>query len=136
MKQNYMTTLRALRLKRGKTQTDVAEAADVDASEICRLETRTDARVSTLRRYLQGLGAELELVAVFSDGSLRTLIDLDGHRELVADVRRKASDLGFVLQPASDSRWSKGGLARAKKLSKKRRSEIATKAAKKRWSKR
>jgi DNA-binding XRE family transcriptional regulator len=52
----------------GKTQVQMADAADLAQSEISRIEGRDDVKLSTLRRYLKALGAELELVAVFKTG--------------------------------------------------------------------
>jgi ElaB/YqjD/DUF883 family membrane-anchored ribosome-binding protein len=48
--------------------------------------------------------------------------------------RKELSELADALQELLDS-TAKGGRARAKKLSKKRRSEIARNAARARWSK-
>jgi hypothetical protein len=54
-------------LRRGlaKTQVDVARTAEMTQSELSRLESRGDHRISTLRRYVQALGGELEVSAVF-----------------------------------------------------------------------
>jgi DNA-binding XRE family transcriptional regulator len=60
--------LSGLRAATGKTQVEMAAAADVAQSEISRIESRGDVKLSTLRRYLKALGAELELVAVFKTG--------------------------------------------------------------------
>ena len=45
-------------------------------SSISKLEHAEDVRVSTLRQYLEGLGARLELVAVFDDEERRVPIHL------------------------------------------------------------
>lgn len=63
-------TLRSLREASGKTQGDVSAAAGIDQGDISRLEAREsldEAMVSTLRRYLVALGADLEVTAVFGD---------------------------------------------------------------------
>src|SRR5262245_24732501 len=63
-------TLRTLREATGKTQLDVATGARMDQSDVSRLESRgefDDCQVSTLRRYVTALGAQLQLVAVFGD---------------------------------------------------------------------
>jgi predicted transcriptional regulator len=52
----------------GKTQDDIARAADMDQGDVSRLEQRGDVKVSTLRRYVRALGAELELVVVLKTG--------------------------------------------------------------------
>lgn len=54
-------TLRELRQELELTQQQVAERADMTQSELSRLESRADLRVSTLRRYVEALGGELEI---------------------------------------------------------------------------
>jgi len=55
--------LRELRQAAGKTQEQVAAAARMKQSELSRAERREDHLLSTLRRYVKGLGGELEVVA-------------------------------------------------------------------------
>src|SRR6266568_144405 len=55
--------LRELRQAAGKTQEQVARAAKMKQSELSRAERREDHLLSTLRRYVEGLGGELEVVA-------------------------------------------------------------------------
>jgi len=52
----------------GKTQEDVARATEMDQGDVSKLEQRDDVKVSTLRRYVRALGAELELVVVLGTG--------------------------------------------------------------------
>jgi hypothetical protein len=58
--------LAGLRVSVTKTQVDVAASSGISQGEVSRLERRAldDMEVATLRRYLAGVGAELELVAV------------------------------------------------------------------------
>jgi predicted transcriptional regulator len=58
-------TLQELRRDLNATQVDVAKAADMTQSELSRLESRGDHRISTLRRYVEALGGRLEVAAVF-----------------------------------------------------------------------
>ena len=58
-----------LRVERDVTQAQLAELIDVNQPGISRIEHADDVRVSTLRDYLAGLGAELRLEAVFDDGT-------------------------------------------------------------------
>jgi hypothetical protein len=58
-------SLQELRRGLAKTQTQVADAAEMTQSELSRLESRGDHRISTLRRYVEALGGELEIAAVF-----------------------------------------------------------------------
>jgi transcriptional regulator with XRE-family HTH domain len=63
-------TLRSLRDAAGKTQVDVAEQSQINQADVSRLENRKnfdDCQVATLKRYLEAVGAELELVARFGD---------------------------------------------------------------------
>lgn len=55
--------LRELRLAAGKTQEQVARTTRMKQSELSRVERREDHLLSTLRRYVEGLGGELEVVA-------------------------------------------------------------------------
>jgi transcriptional regulator with XRE-family HTH domain len=56
---------RALRL----SQQTLARRLKTDQAQISRLEQRTDLFVSTLRRYVEALGGELEIVASFPEGA-------------------------------------------------------------------
>jgi hypothetical protein len=60
--------LRSVREAIGKTQEDIARASEMDQGDVSRLEQRDDVKVSTLRRYVRALGAELELVVVLKTG--------------------------------------------------------------------
>jgi predicted transcriptional regulator len=57
-------TLRELRQGMNVTQVELARAADMTQSELSRLESRADHRISTLRRYVEALGGEIEITAV------------------------------------------------------------------------
>jgi DNA-binding XRE family transcriptional regulator len=59
-------TLRELREAAGKTQAEVADLTGVAQSELSRLERRDDHRLSTLRRYVEALGGELEVTALIN----------------------------------------------------------------------
>lgn len=56
-----------LRRRRGLRQVDVAERLGVDQSEVSRLESRLDARVSTVRGYVAATGGELVMRADYPD---------------------------------------------------------------------
>ena len=56
------------------SQTDVAEGLGISQAAVSQLEHSEDLKLSTLRRYLARLGAQLRLVAVFEqDGEERTV---------------------------------------------------------------
>jgi transcriptional regulator with XRE-family HTH domain len=59
--------LRILRESAGKTQSELAQLSKLAQSELSKIERRDDHMVSTLRRYIEGLGGRLEVSAVFGD---------------------------------------------------------------------
>lgn len=63
--------LRELREISGKTQEELATAARIGQSELSRAERRDDHLLSTVRRYVEGLGGELEVVARFGDRAVK-----------------------------------------------------------------
>lgn len=67
-------TLAQLREVAGKTQTEVAELIEQTQSELSRFERRDDRRLSTLRRYIEALGGELEVCAIVN--GKRVLLDV------------------------------------------------------------
>jgi len=58
------------------SQAELAGRLDVTQGAISKLEHSEDVRVSTLRQYLEALGARLELVAVFEEEQRRVPIQL------------------------------------------------------------
>jgi DNA-binding XRE family transcriptional regulator len=62
--------LAELRAQRGLTQIAVANALGVTQANISRIEHEEDLYLSTLRGYLAALGGELEINAVFPDGTV------------------------------------------------------------------
>jgi hypothetical protein len=58
-------TLQELRRGLSLTQVDVARTAAMTQSELSRVESRGDHLISTLRRYVEALGGELEVAAIF-----------------------------------------------------------------------
>ena len=63
--------LQAIRELTGKTQTEVGAPTAMTQSEVSRLEHREDYLLSTLRRYVEALGGELEVIASFGDRRVR-----------------------------------------------------------------
>jgi transcriptional regulator with XRE-family HTH domain len=53
------------------TQATLAEALGVGQAEISKIENRTDVFVSTLRRFVNAMGGELEIKVVFPDREIR-----------------------------------------------------------------
>ena len=65
-----------LRHAEAVSQAELAGRLDVTQGAISKLEHSEDVRVSTLRQYLEALGARLELVAVFEDEDRRVPVHL------------------------------------------------------------
>jgi hypothetical protein len=70
--QQDLVALKELRRKAGMTILKVSDSSKMDAGEVSRFERRDDHRVSTLRRYVEALGGELEIYVVM--GGKRTRI--------------------------------------------------------------
>lgn len=63
--------LAELRQAQALTQTTLAELLETSQGEVSKIEKRTDMYVSTLRRYIEAMGGELDVVARFPDGDVR-----------------------------------------------------------------
>jgi DNA-binding XRE family transcriptional regulator len=63
--------LQELRRARELSQQSLAEALGGAQSTVSKLESQTDMYVSTLRRYIEAMGGELEIIARFPDGEVR-----------------------------------------------------------------
>ena len=60
-----------LRVARQLTQEQLAAQLKVKQPAIAKLERRADMYLSTLRNVIEGMGGELDVRAVFPDGSVR-----------------------------------------------------------------
>jgi DNA-directed RNA polymerase specialized sigma subunit len=65
-----------LRHAEALSQVEVAGRLEITQSAVSKLEHAEDVRVSTLRDYLEALGARLELVAVFDEEGRRVPVHL------------------------------------------------------------
>ena len=63
--------LTELRQAQALTQSTLAELLETSQGEVSKIERRTDMYVSTLRRYIEAMGGELDVVARFPDGDVR-----------------------------------------------------------------
>jgi DNA-binding XRE family transcriptional regulator len=66
-------TLRELREEAGMTQVELAELAESTQAALSRIERREDNPIATLRRYVEALGGELEVVAVLGNKRVKLL---------------------------------------------------------------
>jgi transcriptional regulator with XRE-family HTH domain len=72
----YRQTLAQIRKAREVTQTRLAQELGVSQAQVSQWENQPDLYLSTLEKYLAGIGADLELAAIFPDGT-RVLLSLD-----------------------------------------------------------
>ena len=60
-----------LRKMAGKSQSEIARALGIKQPSISKLEKQSDMQISTLRRIVEALGGELEMLARFSRGTVK-----------------------------------------------------------------
>src|SRR5438105_10360845 len=85
-----LATLKDLRNAVERTQVDLAARLGVGQDTVSRIERRSDILLSTLRRYVQAMGGELELVARFPN---RPPLRID-HIAATAPTQAKRSATG------------------------------------------
>ncbi len=70
--------LAEIRRARQLSQDEIAQTLQVGQGAVAKIGKRTDMYVSTLRRFIQAMGGELEIVARFPDHSvkIRSFADL------------------------------------------------------------
>ena len=73
---NLAEVRRALKL----SQEEIGQTLQIKQASVAKIEKRTDMYVSTLRRFIEAMGGELEIVARFPDHAvkIRTFADLNG----------------------------------------------------------
>lgn len=73
-----------LREARSLTQKQLAKALGVEQAAISKMERRTDMYVSTLQTAIKAMGGDLEIRAVFPEGTVR----IDQFRDIVRSGNR------------------------------------------------
>jgi transcriptional regulator with XRE-family HTH domain len=63
--------LHQLREARGLTQVNLAKVLNVNQGAVSRMEKRTDMYVSTLRNFIQAMGGQLQVKAIFPEGEVQ-----------------------------------------------------------------
>ena len=63
-------TLNQLREARSLTQASLATVLGVNQGSVSKMEKRTDMYVSTLRSFIQAMGGQLQIKAVFPEGEV------------------------------------------------------------------
>jgi hypothetical protein len=74
LKKDRRLTLQTLRVALGKTQADVARAAEMEQGDVSRLEARDDMKLSTLTRYAAAIGGRVEVAIVI--GGRRYMLEV------------------------------------------------------------
>jgi transcriptional regulator with XRE-family HTH domain len=73
VEQEYLQTLSQLRHARRLTQAQLGAALGVSQAQVSRIENQADLYLSTLRSYVEAMGGQLELRAVFLGGQASLL---------------------------------------------------------------
>lgn len=63
--------LAELRQARQLTQQQLAEILHVKQASVSKMESQTDMYISTMRKYIEAMGGELEIIAKFPDGNVK-----------------------------------------------------------------
>ncbi len=63
-------TLNQLREARSLTQANLASVLGVNQGSVSKMEKRTDMYISTLRSFIQAMGGQLQIKAVFPEGEV------------------------------------------------------------------
>jgi DNA-binding Xre family transcriptional regulator len=66
--------LAELREARQATQQELAQALEMTQANVSRIEHEDDIYLSTLRRYVEALGGQLEVHAVFPDETVKVAV--------------------------------------------------------------
>ena len=53
------------------TQEQIAHTLKIKQASVSKMESQTDMYISTMRKYIEAMGGELEIVAKFPDGSVK-----------------------------------------------------------------
>ncbi len=81
-------SLRALRQAREMTQASLAEQLGINQENVSRIEKRTDLLLSTLTKYVEGMGGKLRIVAEFPDSPPITLTGIEDLDDGLTDDER------------------------------------------------
>jgi transcriptional regulator with XRE-family HTH domain len=63
-------TLYQLREARNLTQVNLAKVLNINQGAVSKMEKRTDMYVSTLRNFIQAMGGQLQVKAIFPEGEV------------------------------------------------------------------
>ncbi len=63
--------LAELRQARQFTQQQIAKTLKIKQASVSKMENQTDMYLSTIRKYIEAMGGELEIVAKFPEGNIK-----------------------------------------------------------------
>lgn len=96
-------TLDKLRLSRGISQTTLSERLGITQAAVSKLEFRSDSYISSVRKFIEGIGGQLELNVTFPDGKKVRIAGLDGDG-ILGDLRKMSDRQALCrINPLSPS---------------------------------
>ena len=63
--------LTELRQARMYTQQQIADTLRIKQASVSKMESQTDMYISTMRKYIEAMGGELEIIAKFPEGNIK-----------------------------------------------------------------
>jgi DNA-binding XRE family transcriptional regulator len=81
-------TLNQIREARSLTQVTLANTLKINQGAVSKMEKRTDMYLSTMRSYIQAMGGQLQIRAVFPEGEIQ--IEQFGNEVGSHQVKRRA----------------------------------------------
>lgn len=74
LRAEYMT-LQEIRKNKNITQEDMASLLGIKQENVSRMERRQDIKLSTLKEYVEALGGEIQINAIFPDNKTISIIN-------------------------------------------------------------
>jgi transcriptional regulator with XRE-family HTH domain len=96
-----LATLKDLRRAVERTQEELAASLGVGQDTVSRIERRSDILLSTLRRYVEAMGGELNLVARFSNRPPLVIDHIATKPPSRAKKRRRGKRLGSRVRQSA-----------------------------------
>ena len=84
-------SLREIRKAREYSQVTLAEILNMNQGDLSKFERRTDAYLSTIRRYIEAMGGTLELVATFPESGPVKIVNIGDLAGEESDVEERTS---------------------------------------------
>jgi len=101
----HADSLRVVRQALSKTQAEIGEGLGLSQNAVSQLEGRSDLLLSTLRRYVKALGADLDIVVRMKDGS-RVVLEGIGSPQSAGEKREALAKKGARTGRRSEPRSS------------------------------